>query len=313
MTDAPPTAYVFPGMGPSQFRDVARFMLINPYARALLAEADAVLGYPLFERYRDADADYSEYSQVAFLVNCVASARWAEDRYGPPAVIAGPSFGSKAAAVQAGSLDFADTVRLTAELARLEEAYFARPEYRELVTHSFARTPSAVLTTILDELTADGVWHEMSCYVDEELHMLSLDGARVPWLEQRLRAEGGLPLYTMRPPMHCAAFAELRDIVEREAFARLRFADPIRPIVADQDGSVLTTAAGVRTMMLDGYVRPVRWPAVVAGLRSLGVARVLVAGPDTLFGRVPVTTANFEVVAANPRTAMLPVPQRSAA
>ncbi|MBV1855121.1 ACP S-malonyltransferase [Catellatospora sp. NEAU-YM18] len=296
-------------MGPSQFRDVARFMLVNPYARELLAEADEVLGYPLFDRYRDAASDYSEYSQVAFFVNCVASARWAQDRYGRPAVVAGPSFGSKAAAVFAGSLGFADTVRLTAELARLEDAYFDRPEHRELVTHSFARTPADVLAEIRAELDAAGVWQEMSCYIDEDLHMLSLDGARVPWLEQRLRSAGAMPLYTMRPPMHCAAFLELRDIVEREAFARLRFADPDLPVVADQDGAVLTTGAGVRTMMLDGYVKPVRWPAVVASLRAAGIGRVVVAGPDTLFGRVPVTTANFEVVAANPRTAMLPVPQ----
>jgi [acyl-carrier-protein] S-malonyltransferase len=301
------TAFVFPGMGPTRYRDVARFMLTDRGAGELLAEADDVLGYPLLDRYRDAGSDYSEYAQVAFFVTCVALARWAHERHGPASIVAGPSFGGKGAAVHAGALGFADAVRLTAELARHEEAYFAREEHRDVVTQSFARVPADVLDGIRAELDDAGAWHEVSCHIDEDLHMLSLDGGRLEWLETRLRAAGGLPLYTMRPPMHCAAFAPLRDTVEREVFARLRFSDPVLPVVADQDGAVLTTGAQVRTMLLDGYVRPVRWPDVVAGLRGAGVGRIVVTGPDALFGRVPVSTAAFEVVAADPRAAMLPV------
>ncbi|MEU3572904.1 ACP S-malonyltransferase [Kitasatospora sp. NPDC036755] len=308
----PHTAFVFPGMAPSQFSDVAKFMMINPHARELLAVADEVLGYSLFARYRDGRSDYSEHAQIAFFLNSLASARWAEERYGRPQVIAGPSFGSKAAAVYSNALDLADAIRLTAELARHEDEYFAA-EHRDIVTHSFARTPADRLAEILAELDALGGWYEISCYIDDDFHMLSLEESRVEWLEGRLRAAGGLPLYSMRPPMHCAAFATLRDTVEREVFAGLTFADPELPVVADQDGALLTTGEGVRTMMLEGYVKPVRWPDTVAGLQAAGVGRVVVTGPDKLFGRVPVTTSSFETLAANPRTAMMPEPQRTPA
>lgn len=306
------TAIVFPGMGPSRFQDVAKFLLINPVARRLTAEADAVLGYSLFDRYRDADEDYSEYAQVAFLVTCVALAEWARETGAADGqVCAGPSFGGKAAAVHSGALGFADAVRVTAGLVRCEEEYFSR-EHTDVVTHSFTRLSAELLDGVLAQLRDGGDWFEVSCYVDEDFHMVSLREERVEWFQQRLRALGGFPLYSMKPPLHCAAFAGLREKAEREVFAGVRFADPVLPVVADQDGAVLETAAGVRGMLLDGFVRPVRWPAVVATLTGLGVTRVVVAGPDAIFGRVGCTTRNFEVVALNPRMAMRPRPRSRA-
>jgi [acyl-carrier-protein] S-malonyltransferase len=301
-----PTAIVFPGMGPTPFADVARFMLINPHARALLAIAEDTLGYPLFERYRDGAGDYTEYSQVAFLVNCLALAYWAEESMGArPDFCAGPSFGGKAAAVYSGVLDLPQAVWLTAQLARREEEYFAT-EHRDVVTLSFTRTPPERLAEVLGELDGLGEWHDISCYIDEDFYMVSLRRDRVDWFQERLRSFGGFPLYTMDPPMHCRAFGPLRDRIEREVFAELRLADPDLPVVADQDGELLTSAEGVRRMLLDGYVAPVRWPSVVATLRRLGVGRLYVSGPDSLFGRVGCTTRAFDVVPVNPRAALRP-------
>lgn len=301
------SALVFPGMAPVRFADVAKFMLINPHARRLLQTADEALGYSLFDRYREADGDYTEYAQVAFFVNCVALARWAEEEYGiSPDAIAGPSFGSKAAAVFSGVLSFTDAVRMTAGMARCENDYFAR-EYRDAVTLSFTRTPRERLDEVLAELDDRDEWYDLSCHIDDDFYMVSLDAGSVEWMEKQLRSLGGMPLYTMRPPMHCSAFGALRDRIDEEVLAGLRFADPALPVVADQDGALLTTGKQVRQMLLDGYVLPVRWPEVVTTLKQrLGIERVYVCGPDSLFGRVGVTTRNFDVVQANPRTAMLP-------
>ncbi|WP_237502618.1 ACP S-malonyltransferase [Streptomyces sp. SID8374] len=300
------SALVFPGMGPLPFREAARFMLVNPVARRLVAQADDVLGYSLIDRYRDAEGDYSEYAQVAFFLNCLALAEWAEDVYEmAPGLCAGPSFGGKAAAVHTGVLGFPDAVLLTARWARLLEEWFAE-HHRDIVTHSFTRVPPDVLEKILGELDEHGEWSEIACHVDEDFTMVSLREGRLEWLEKRVRSVGGLPLYTMRPPQHASLFAPLRERAEAELFDGLTFADPRLPIVADQDGSLLTTGAQVRTMLLDCVTRQVRWPDVVASLRLRGVRRLYVAGPDSLFGRVPVTTRNFEVVALSPRLALQP-------
>lgn len=298
------TAIVFPGMGPTPFQDVAKFMLVNSFARELIAVADDTLEYSVFDRYREADGDYNEFAQVAFFVNCMALAHWAEATLGvAPDVCTGPSFGGKAAAVYSGSISFRDAVWMTARLARLMDDYFAT-EYQDVVTQSFARTPGDKLKELLGELDEEGEWYDISCHVDEDFHMLSLRRTKIEWLRRRLRGIGGLPLYTMRPPMHSSAFGVLRDRAEQEIFREIEFADPAIPVVSDHDGELLTSGAEIRTMLLDGCVRAVRWPTAIATLQRIGVRTLYISGQDSLFGRVGVTTRNFEVVPVNPRVAL---------
>jgi [acyl-carrier-protein] S-malonyltransferase len=307
------SALVFPGMSPSRFEDAAKFMLINPVARKLVKQADEALGYPLVQRFRDTEGDYSEYAQVAFLVNCLALAYWAQERFDPaPEVIVGPSFGGKAAAVYAGVLEFQEAVVMTARWARALEDYFA-VAHKDVVTHSFTRTPREELDRILAELDGRGDWYEIANHVDDDFWMLSVHRGTLDWLNQRLRSTGGMPLYTMHPPMHCSAFTDLRTAVDTGILAGLSWSDPHTPVIADQDGSLRTTADGVRTMLLDGFTRPVRWPEVVDALKRRSVGKVYLSGLDSLFGRVPITTSNFEVVSFNPRTAVMPRRKTSAA
>lgn len=300
------TAIVFPGMSPARFTDVGKFMLVNSFARKLVAEADERLGYSLVDRFRETAGDYSEYAQVAFMVNCLALAQWAEQELGiEPEVCAGPSFGEKPAAAYAGSLSFSDAVWMTANLARCMDDYFAT-EHRDVVTHSFVRTPGDKLAEVLAELDGLGEWQEISCHIDHDFYMVSLRERNLEWLQKKVRGIGGMSLYTMRPPMHSSAFGALRRKAEDEVLGALPFADPRLPVVADQDGAVVRTGEGVRTMLLESFVRPLRWPDVVASLKRLGVGRVCVSGPDSLFGRVACTTGAFEVLAVNPRLALQP-------
>lgn len=297
------TAMVFPGMAPIRFADIGKFLILNPVARDLVAEADDRLGYSLLNRMRENDSAYSEYAQVGFFVSCVALARWAERELGvEPTVATGPSFGEKPLTAYVDALPFADAVWLTAGMARCLEEYFAT-EHTDVVTHSFVRVPRE---TVAEALAGLSDWSEISCYVDHDFHMVSLRERHLEWLERTVRAAGGLPLYTMRPPMHCAAFEPLRRKAEDEVLGGLTFADPRMPVVADQDGTVVTTGAGIRAMLLDSIVEPLRWPEVVATLRRLEVERVCVSGPDSLFGRVALTRNTFEVLAVNPTTAMRP-------
>ncbi len=300
------TAIVFPGMGPTSFSDLAKFMLINPFARKLVKIADEVLGYSLIDRYRETDGDYTEFSQVSFFVTSLALAEWAEETLGMrPEICVGPSFGGRAAAVYSGGLAFPDAVLMAARWARRVDEYFAR-EHTDLVTQSFLRTPEDSLAEVLRELDEQGEWYDISCYVDHDIYLLSLREERLDWLNGRLRAVGGMPVYAMRPPMHSSAFGALRDTVEEEVFGDLTFTDPRIPVIADQDGTLIDSAAGLRKMLLDGFVRPVRWPDVVATLKRMDIEKLYVSGRDHLFGRVACTTRNFEVVPVAPMTALRP-------
>lgn len=305
------SALVFPGMGPSPFAEVGKFMLVNPFARKLVAEADDTLGRSLFDGFREAEGDYSVAAQLAFFVNCLALAAWAEHEFGvEPSYVTGPSFGGKATAVRSGALSFADGVRLTERFAHTLDAFFAEEYPEEVATQSFARTPRAVLDEILAELTARDEWHDVTCVVDEDFAMVTLRASRLEWLQQRLRAAGGLPLYVMRPPMHSAAFAGLRRRAAVEVMDGLEFRDPTLAVVSDQDGTVLTTGEEVRDLLLDCCVRAVAWPTALGSLHDRGVGTLYVAGQDALFGRVGAASKNFRVVSANPRLALRPKRRR---
>ncbi|NJP66745.1 ACP S-malonyltransferase [Streptomyces sp. ventii] len=293
-------------MGPHQYSDVARFMLVDRHARELCRTADDVLGYRLTDRYRDSDDPYSEYAQVAFLVNCLALARLAEEQHGvDPIACTGASFGEKTVAAYTGALTVADAIDMTARTARCVAEYF-RTAHQDVVTHSFLRTPKARLAELLAELDGRGEWYEVSCELDEDFHMVSLREPAVAEFSRAIRAGSGMSLYTMRPPMHAAAFAGLRERIEEEVIGGLEFADPRVPVVSDQDGSPLTGGEEIRTLLLDGFVRALRWPSAVDGLAALGVGKVCVAGPDSLFGRVGTTTRRFEVLAMTPQAALRP-------
>jgi [acyl-carrier-protein] S-malonyltransferase len=307
------TAYVFPGMAPARFADVGRFMVANRQARALLRRADEVLGYRVVDRFADASDDYDEAAQVAFLVNCLALAQWWTDTGQEPArLCVGPSFGQKTVLGHTGVLSIEDTVLLTARIARALAGYFAR-EHTDVVTQSVVRLPADTLAEILAELTDRGGWSDYACHIDATFFMVNLRAEHLDWFTSRVRAAGGLPFYTMRPPMHSALFTGLRDIVDREALAGFSFADPTVPIVCDQTGRLLTTGAQARAMLLDGLVRPVRWPDAVATLAGQGVTRLAVLGQDAMFGRVDCVTRTFDVVAVNPVRALQPRPTRALA
>jgi [acyl-carrier-protein] S-malonyltransferase len=298
------TGIVFPGMGPSGYDNLGKFMVTSPYARRLRRTADAVLGYSLMDVYRASTADYSEYCQVAFLISCLALIEQAADALDTePTVCAGPSFGGKTAVAYSGALSFSEAVLLVARIARCEEEYF-RAQHQDVVTQSVARMPEPVLQEILAGMTTRREWNDVSCHIDHDFFMVSMRETSLESFSAQVRAAGGLPLYAMRPPMHSSAFGALLRKAEEEVFSNFQFSDPRLPIVCDHDGSVITTATGARDMLLDSFVRPVRWQLAVRSMKNLGVEKLYIAGPDSLFGRVRCTKQNFTVVPINPQTVL---------
>ncbi|MEV4296105.1 ACP S-malonyltransferase [Microbispora rosea] len=285
-------AILFPALSPVRRNDLGTFLMIHPLARRRLAEADDALGYHLADALADAppDDDYAEPVQVAVLVACLALAEWAEQRLGAaPEYCVGPSFGERAALAYTGALSFADTVRLVDEIARTERRYFAT-EHRDVVTHSFVRVPAERL----DALVAGLEWHDISGRLDADFHMVSLREAELAGFKAAIREAGGHSLYTMRPPAHASLFTGVRAQME-QVYAQYTLSAPRMPILSYQDGAVLTDPQALRASLLDGFVRPIRWVDTVRSLCELGIDRLWVTGPDTMFSRLRTTTEHFDV------------------
>ena len=299
----PENAIIFPAMGPSRFADFGRFMVVNAAARERFAVADDILGYRVFDALRAADDDdYTEVAQIASFVAALALAEWSG---GAGGYCAGVSFGKMAAAAHAGVLPFDEALRLVAESARCEREYFAE-HHTDVVTQSFVKVGRDTLGELLDELAAAGEWFEISSYLDRDMYMVSLRERALEGFKKRIGAVGGYSLYTMRPPAHASVFGPLRDRIDQRVLSRHRLRDPVLPIVSDQDGSLVKTAEQARDWILGGFVRPMRWPAVVDALVRRGVEQISIVGRDRLLSRLKCTTGSFATTVVTPESALRP-------
>ncbi|GAA2863366.1 hypothetical protein Acy02nite_87650 [Actinoplanes cyaneus] len=296
------SAIVFPALSPIRRRDLGTFLMIHPYARRRLAEANETLGYHLADALADApaDDDYAEPVQVAVFVACLALAEWATEHLGAaPSFCVGPSFGERSVLAYTGALSFPDTVRLVDEIARTERAHFATA-HQDVVTHSFTRIPPDLLPTLLGSLS----WHDISGRLDADFHMVSLRAAELDPFKAAIGEAGGYSLYTMSPPAHSSLFTDVRAAMAT-VYERYPIAAPRLPIVSYLDGSLITDVPALRESLLNGFVQPIRWPETVAALREHGVGKLWIAGPDAMFSRLRTTADNFDVEMCDLRRALV--------
>lgn len=302
------TAIVLPALGPVRRNELGKFLMISPFARERMSIADEVLGFSLADALLAADDDYSEAVQLAYFVACLSLAEFAEQRLGiTPDHCVGPSFGERTALTYTGALSFSDGLRLVQLIARLEHEYFA-VEHPGIVTHTFVRVPEERLKEMLAGLDERGQWYEISGHLDPDFHMVSLSESVLDDFKAEISAAGGYSMSTMRPPAHAGIFGPLRERIARTLDERFTLAAPRLPIVSYQDGQVLQSPETVRTALLDGFVRPIRWMETVRSLQEREVGRLCFAGPDTMFHRLRSTTEAFEVDLVDIRHVLRPRP-----
>lgn len=117
MVSAQNTAFVFPGQG-SQTVGMGKALAEKyPIARQTFEEADEILGFPLSQTAWKGPAETlneTRYTQPALVVHSIAALRVFQEQFPDftPAFMAGHSLGELSALIAAGSLPFADGVRL---------------------------------------------------------------------------------------------------------------------------------------------------------------------------------------------------------
>jgi [acyl-carrier-protein] S-malonyltransferase len=253
-----------------------------PVCRETFDEADAALGEALsrlcFEGPDDGLA-LTENTQPAILAVSTAACRLLMARGLQPALVAGHSLGEYSANVAAGTMTFADALRIVRRRGRyMQEAVPVGAGAMAAVVGLDADT----VARACDDAAQGEVVSPANLNGGGQIVIAgSRDAvARAGNRARELGARRVLPL-PVSAPFHCALMKPAQARLAPELRA-LEVHDPRVPVIANVDAEPKRTAADAVEALIAQVSSPVRWEAVVARLASEGVTTYVEVGPGTV-------------------------------
>lgn len=272
-------ACLFPGQG-SQAVGMGQALAERfPVCAETFAEADAALGESLSGLIFNGPADrltLTENAQPAILTMSVAVWRLVEQRGLNPAFVAGHSLGEYSAHVAAGTLAFADAVRLVRHRGRyMQEAV---PVGQGAMAAILGLDEAGVTQACVE--AADGEVVSPANLNAPGQIVIAGTAAAVARAGERAKALGAkraIPL-KVSAPFHCALMMPAQERLAPELRAATSM-DPRMPVVANVDGEPKRTAADSIEALIRQVSSPVRWERVIGRLASEGVTAYVEVGP----------------------------------
>lgn len=275
-------ACIFPGQGSQTVGMGLEMARQFPVAREAFDQADNALGESLSGVIFDGPAEQltlTEYTQPAILATSVAVWRVLAARGLEPAFVAGHSLGEYSAHVAAGTLEFADAVRLVRNRGRyMQEAV-------PVGTGAMAAILGLDEATVL-QACADGAEGEVVSPANlNGAGQIVIAGAsaavqRAGEHAKALGARRVIPL-KVSAPFHCALMVPARDRLAPELHA-VAARPPRMPVIANVDAAPRTTGAAAVDALVQQVSSPVRWEDTVRRLAADGVTAFIEVGPGTV-------------------------------
>ena len=281
-------AFIFPGQGSQKVGMGRELADAYPIARQAFAEADAAFAAGGEARLSDLifngpedQLTLTEITQPAILTVSMAAYRVLAANGILPDFVAGHSLGEYSANVSAGTMTFADAVRIVRRRGRyMQEAV-------PVGTGAMAAILGSDLATVrraCDE-AAQGEVVSLANINGHGQIVIAGAAAAVQRASERAKALGArkaVPL-TVSAPFHCALMkpAEVRLEPELRALAA---PDPRVPIVTNVDAKQARTGRAAIDALVRQVSAPVRWQEVIERLASDGVTTYVEVGPGTVLG-----------------------------
>jgi [acyl-carrier-protein] S-malonyltransferase len=275
-------AFLFPGQG-SQFAGMGKSLAdAFPEAARIFQEADDALGFPLsrlcFEGPED-QLKLTENTQPALLAVSTAASAVLAAKGIVPDYVAGHSLGEYSALVAAGSLGFADALRLVRK----------RGQYmQESVPHgvgamaALLKLPEDKLESVLAE-AAQGEIVSASGLNSPDQIVIAGHAAAVNRAVESAKAAGArrAVLLPVSAPFHCDLMKPAQDHLKPDLDAA-DFRDLKVPLVNNWQAREIRSAAEAREGLFQQIPNPVRWQESIALLASRGVTRFIEVGPGAV-------------------------------
>jgi [acyl-carrier-protein] S-malonyltransferase len=272
-------AFVFPGQGSQSVGMMAAYGDAAPL-RDTFAEASAALGQDLWALVAEGPADLLNQTvntQPAMLAAGVATYRLWQAQGGPkPAMMAGHSLGEYTALVCAGSLAFADAVRLVR--LRAEAMQSAVPEGVGAMA-AVLGLDDATIRAVCAEAAQGEVLEAVNFNSPGQVviagHKAAVD--RGCALAKEKGAKRALPL-PVSVPSHCAL---MKPAAEKLLVALNDFEikTPVVPVLHNADVAGHADPAAIRDALARQLFSPVRWVETVQSMAGQGVQLIAECGP----------------------------------
>lgn len=274
-------AMVFPGQGSQSPGMMGGFAAAE--VRRTFEEASAALGEDLWRIVCEGPAELLNLTvntQPVMLAAGVAVFRAWRAAGGPlPAVMAGHSLGEYSALVAAGSLGFADAVRLVR--LRAEAMQRAVPEGSGAMAALLGLDDDKVLEVCRD--AAQGQVLEAANFNSPAQVVIAGHRPAVERGIELAKARGAkrAVMLPMSAPSHCSLM-EPATAPLREALAEVDIAAPQVPVLHNVDVAPRSAPDAIRDALVRQLTHPVRWVETVRACARQGAATVLECGPGKI-------------------------------
>ena len=274
-----PVAFLFPGQGSQAVGMGKELAARYPVAQRTFEEADAALDYAIsalcFEGPEE-KLKMTEVTQPAILTVSVAALRVLREQGVEPGFVAGHSLGEYSAHVAAGTLDFADAVRIVRN----------RRRYMQEAVPAGQGAMAAVLGLSLEEIEAacrEAAQAEVVAPANINSPgqvVISGHAGAVGRAAELVKQRGAkrVVMLAVSAPFHCSLMRSAHDRLAADLKAATFH--PMRvPLVTNVDAEVIDSAEKAREALIRQVTGAVQWEKSMRALIAAGGETFVEVGP----------------------------------
>ncbi len=294
-------AFVFPGQGSQKVGMLAEIAEAEVLVAQTFEEASEALGYDMWDLVQNGEQEslnLTENTQPLLLTASVAMWRvWRARGGAMPAYMAGHSLGEFSALVCAGSLPFADAVKLVR--ARGQFMQTAVP-VGEGAMAAVLGLDDNVIVDICSQCSSAGVVEAVNFNAPGQVviagHVAAVEQAIT--LLKEAGAKRAMPL-PVSAPFHTSLMQPAAEKLGA-AIDAIVWGAPVIPVVHNVHGKTESDPDAIRALLVRQLYSPVKWVDCVNAMVAAGITSVVECGPGKVLSGLnkrihkPLNSLNIE-------------------